>query len=279
MISQRHRIAPSAASASAVIALFADECERDMQRVAIPRPEIQLVIRFGPSARDGLDAHAFGVRERAHRKLIRKGQRIVTARLHFGATEAVLGVSASDIAGRIVALDDLWGDAATRRLLDRLAGAHGTVDAASLLDGAIAERLAITNGRRGHAQLAIDAAARLTSDNVNTVAGDLGVSERHLRRVFREAVGVSPKAFARLVRFHRALRAAGEDDRASWASIAAGAGYYDQAHLIAEFRAIAGVTPRALLGELRVAGSVEPDYGASGGVGAKFAPLKKSMRP
>jgi AraC-like DNA-binding protein len=87
---------------------------------------------------------------------------------------------------------------------------------------------------------------------VNTVADDLGVSERHLRRVFHEALGVSPKAFAKLARFHRALSAAREERPASWASIATRAGYYDQAHLIAELRAIAGVTPRALLGELGV---------------------------
>jgi AraC-like DNA-binding protein len=91
---------------------------------------------------------------------------------------------------------------------------------------------------------------------VNAFAVDLGVSERHLRRVFRETVGVSPKAFAKLMRFDCALRAAHEDSHASWASIAAAAGYYDQEQFIAEFRAIAGVTPRALLGELRAAPSV-----------------------
>jgi AraC-like DNA-binding protein len=174
----------------------------------------------------------------------------VTARLHLGAPEEVLGVSASDIAGRIVALDDLWGDAATRRLCERLADARDTVGAA-ILESAITERLGIAGERRPGAQLARDAADRLTSANVNAVAKDLGVSERHLRRVFREAVGMSPKAFAQLMRFHRALHAARKHDHASWASIAVAAGYYDQAHLIAEFHAIAGATPRAFLGELR----------------------------
>jgi len=64
---------------------------------------------------------------------------------------------------------------------------------------------------------------------------------------------MSPKEFARLARFRHALRAAREDSRLSWATIAAATGYYDQAHLIEEFRTIAGVTPRALLGELGAA--------------------------
>ena len=250
-----HRIAPSASTASAVAALFVDECDHDRSLVAIPRSEIQLVVRFGPSARGGLDAHAFGGQQRVRRKLIRGGQRTVTARLHLGAAEAVFGVPASAIAGRILAVDELWGDAAAGRLFDRLSTAHSAIDAAAIVESAIAERLSIVDARRAHLHLALEAAERLVNANVNTVAVDLGVSERHLRRIFHEAVGVSPKAFAKLARFHRALGAAREDSRAGWASIAAATGYYDQAHLIDEFRAIAGVTPRALLGELGEAAS------------------------
>lgn len=241
---------PSASTASAVGALFVDECDADVSLVSIPRPEIQLVVRFGPSAQRGLDVHAMGVQRRVRRKLIRAGQRTVTAHLRLGTTEVVLGVPASAIAGRVVALEDLWGDAVTRRFLDRLAAARSTVDAAAIVERAIVERVAVASARRAWPQLALEAAERLASATVSAVAADLGVSERHLRRVFREAIGVSPKAFAKLVRFHRALHAAREDGRAGWGSIAAQTGYYDQAHLIKEFRAIAGVTPRALLGEL-----------------------------
>jgi transcriptional regulator GlxA family with amidase domain len=109
---------------------------------------------------------------------------------------------------------------------------------------------------RKSTRLVLDAAGRLASANVNTVASDLGVSERHLRRVFHEAIGVSPKTFAKVTRFRRAVRAARAQAHASWATIAAAAGYYDQAHLINEFHAIAGVTPSALLGELRAAQSI-----------------------
>ncbi|AKQ68279.1 transcriptional regulator, Fis family [Myxococcus hansupus] len=234
-------------------ALFVDERDHDLPGVLIPRPEVHLVVRFGPSARRGLDAHAFGGRQRVHRKLIRSGQRTVTARLHLGSHEAVLGVPVSEIAGGPVALGELWGDAATQRLFDRLGDTRDTADAAAILESAIAERLALADGRRSPAQLALVAAARLTSAHVNAVAVDIGVSERHLRRVFRETIGVSPKAFARLARFHHALRAATEDEHAPWASIAAEAGYYDQAHLISEFRAFTGMTPQGFLGELRAA--------------------------
>jgi AraC-like DNA-binding protein len=82
-------------------------------------------------------------------------------------------------------------------------------------------------------------------------ADELSVSERHLRRVFREVVGLSPKMFFKLVRFERALKAAKASCDSSWSNIAMSAGYYDQAHMIADFRSIAGATPRQFLAELR----------------------------
>lgn len=260
---QPNRRAPSAPAASAVAALFVYECDRDEPRIAIPRPEVHLVVRYGPVARNGLDVHVLGARNSVHRKVIRRGQRTVTARLHLGAHEAVLGAPASAIAGGILALEDLWGDAATGRLCERLAGARDAVESAAVLERAIAERLAVAEPPRAHSQLALEAADRLACASVNAVAVELGVSERQLRRVFREALGVSPKTFARLARFRRALRAANEDGPTSWANIATAAGYYDQAHLIAEFRAITGVTPHALLGELRRAPSLTADATSS----------------
>jgi AraC-like DNA-binding protein len=191
-----------------------------------------------------------------HRKVIRGGQRTVVARLRLGAHEAVLGVPASEITERIVSLDDLWGDVATKRLLERLAAARHATTAAAVLEGAIAERLALARGSWGGPRLAFDAADRLKSANVNAVAAELGVSDRHLRRVFRATFGMNPKTFAKLERFNYALAAARKEGHENWARIAAEAGYYDQAHLIAEFRMIAGVTPQALLDELGAAPAV-----------------------
>jgi AraC-like DNA-binding protein len=245
------RIALQPKAASAVDALLVHEQQRDLPGIAMPRPEAHLVVRFGSLSRAGLDAHALGSVPRVRRKLLRGGQRIVSARLHLGAVEAVLGVPASAIAGRVVALEDLWGEAQAQRLFERLGSAHDTAAAAAILESAIAERFATQTVHGVRTKLVLAAAARLTHESVSATALELGVSERHLRRVFRESVGVGPKTFAKLSRFRCALRAARSSGQVSWAAIAAAAGYYDQAHLIAEFRELAGVTPRALLGELR----------------------------
>jgi AraC-like DNA-binding protein len=250
------RIAPDTSVAPVVSALIVVECGLDVPVVSLPRPEPQLVVRFSPSADIALDVHAVGAGARVRRKAGRRGQRAVIARLGVGTAEAVLGVRGSAIADRIVPLEALWGAAAARRLADRLFCARDVDDAAAILEVAIADRLATADDRRDHVRLAIEAAARLPFAGVSSVAADLGISERHLRRLFLDVVGVSPKVFARLARFHRALRAARARGRASWATIAAAAGYYDQAHLVAEFRALAGEAPRAFLDELGAALSV-----------------------
>lgn len=255
-------IAPNAAAKPAVEALFVTECLLDAPGVSIPRAEPHLVIRFDSSTRQGLDLHAVGARQRAHRKILRGGQRVVMARLRLGTHEAIFGVPSSAIAESIVPLEDLWGDAAAR-LSERLARVGDLHDVATILQDAIVKRLAVSTLHEAHTRLALDAASRLGTARVNDVAEALGVSERNLRRVFRETIGMSPKEFARLTRFHLALHAARAKSHVDWASVAVAAGYYDQAHLIAEFREIAGATPRALLTELRGASSSEGSKAAA----------------
>jgi transcriptional regulator GlxA family with amidase domain len=81
---------------------------------------------------------------------------------------------------------------------------------------------------------------------VESVAERLGVMARHLRRAFTEGVGIGPKEFARTVRLQGAVRTAATTSN-DWVRIAADAGCYDQAHLIADFRELVGFTPGAFL--------------------------------
>jgi AraC-like DNA-binding protein len=78
---------------------------------------------------------------------------------------------------------------------------------------------------------------------VGALAAALGCSRKHLLVQFREHVGLSPKAVARLLRFNRAL---GLVERGlGGAQIARRCGYSDQAHFVKEFRRFSGSTPAA----------------------------------
>jgi AraC-like DNA-binding protein len=77
-----------------------------------------------------------------------------------------------------------------------------------------------------------------------------GFSREHLIRRFREQVGLTPKAYANILRFNHALASAHRCD-ASWAEIALDCGYYDQAHLIRDFQRYAGRAPSSLLRDRR----------------------------
>lgn len=82
------------------------------------------------------------------------------------------------------------------------------------------------------------------------LAAELGWSERQLRRRFESAVGLSPKRFARLLRFQRVFAAGREGDAQVWAEVALQAGYCDQAHFNRDFRAFSGRRPRELMRDL-----------------------------
>lgn len=95
---------------------------------------------------------------------------------------------------------------------------------------------------------------------VQELAEDTGWSRRHLLTRFRAQVGLGPKTTARVLRFHRATRllapASVYDGTPATAApsisdVAAACGYADHAHLVREFRALAGCTPTEYLAEWR----------------------------
>lgn len=94
---------------------------------------------------------------------------------------------------------------------------------------------------------------------VDALARDIGLGSRQLERLFRDAVGLSPKTLARLVRFQAALRAC--EAGVPLASAGFAAGYADQAHFAREFRRVAGITPSAFAAERAPLASAFADVG------------------
>jgi AraC-like DNA-binding protein len=88
---------------------------------------------------------------------------------------------------------------------------------------------------------------------IATLADAAGLSLRQFQRRFRDVVGISPKLFSRMQRFQRVFQASEAPD-ADWVEAALKNGYFDQSHLIRDFREFAGKAPTSLLaGEVDLA--------------------------
>lgn len=92
---------------------------------------------------------------------------------------------------------------------------------------------------------------------VAELAAEIGWSRTRLASRFSEQVGISPKRFARVVRFEGARRLLAQGS-SSLAEVATRAGYYDQAHLCRDVGVLAGCTPAELAGELGSGGPPDP---------------------
>ena len=163
--------------------------------------------------------------------------------LRPGAAAAVLGVPPAEIAGSMVALGDLWGDDA----LEQIAQAPTDAARVALLQRALQQRLrvhdpSVAQRQAAHAvKLIAEAGGRRA---LRDVAGAVGVGERRLQQIFRAEVGLSPGVWSRLARLHACLRALRRLQAPHWAGLALDAGFYDQSHLVNEFRSLCGLTPR-----------------------------------
>lgn len=216
------------------------------ERYLIERlPDGRTIFVFRRLAHDRGDVSVAGPRTHAYTKDASGMEQAVVFQLKPGWAAALLGVGASQLTDRIVELEDIWGGSA-RTLLAELLSA-GSADAVSArMTEALAARL-LRVGESASARLARRAVQLLEQGEtrVERVAARLGVTARHLRRVFTEAVGIGPKEFARTLRLQRALRQSVTSR--DWGRIARDAGYYDQAHLAGDFRELMGVTPGAYI--------------------------------
>jgi AraC-like DNA-binding protein len=189
------------------------------------------------------DVSVVGTRTRPVYKTVKNVPLVVAVRFRPGSAQAILGVPANELTDCIVRVEDLWG-AEGRALRDRLLSARGPKEMLQLLDGALEVR-ALRDAQRPSARLARHALGLITHAatpiSINDLAAMIGVSSRHLRRTFSENVGIGPKEFARIMRFQRAARA--HMSRTNWTRVAMDVGYYDQAHMIREFRELTGTTP------------------------------------
>ena len=172
-------------------------------------------------------------------------------------TQTLLGLPAGELADLDVPAEAVLGGVCAE-LRARLLAAAGWRARFAVLDEILLRRAAARPGvvpeppEVGWAWRQLMRAGGTT--RVSDLAAQTGWSGRHLTSRFRTEIGLTPKAAARVIRFHRArqllirqVAVAGRETRL--ADLAATCGYFDQAHLAREFRALAGCPPSQWLAE------------------------------
>jgi AraC-like DNA-binding protein len=160
----------------------------------------------------------------------------VGAWLRPGLARVLTGVQADELTDRVVALEDLWGRPG-RELPTRI----------EWLDAALMRQLVAGRTRKTESLRLGRLVGAIAASHGEVTVADLaqaaGVSRQHLTRTFRQSVGITPKLYARLIRFRAALGFAARGGSADWAQSAVETGYADQSHMISDFRRFSGLTP------------------------------------
>lgn len=170
----------------------------------------------------------------------------VAAMTRPGGLGAFISGSAAELTDRVVPLGQALGtDEAA--LLRRVTDEPDEAARVALLAAALAE--AVHSERRIPAARVAAAARLAEEDRAVRRLADLcdraGAGPRTLQRMFLQYAGVSPTWVIRRYRLLEAAESVREGRPVSWAEIAAGLGYADQAHLTRDFRAAIGQTPAA----------------------------------
>lgn len=221
----------------------------------LPTRTTVMILNLGPPLH--LEVPDPGVRDRAYGSFVAGmhdghgmylspgGQRGIQLDVTPLGAYTLLGVPMARLTNAAVDLPDLLGREA-RTLVERLGDARSWAARFALLDAFLLRRLdsgPVPDREVARAWRLLDGDPAVP---VADIAADVGWSRKHLTHRFREQAGLPPKVMARVLRFQRAVGLL--RDGAGLAEAAFACGYYDQAHLNRDFRALSGCTPTELIG-------------------------------
>ena len=187
--------------------------------------------RFTVAIVSGAYARCFVIDTREHAS---------TLGVHFqpGGARPFFGLPARALANTHVDLEALWGGAA-RLLREQLCAAQTPDQRFDILEAALGRQL---SRFRPHSALDLVLRRLGAGAGVAEIAGQLALSHRRLIELFADDVGMTPKLYARVLRFQRSIEGS-SNGSPPWAEVAALAGYSDQSHLIRDWRAFSGLSP------------------------------------
>jgi AraC-like DNA-binding protein len=202
----------------------------------LPHPNVHVVFEKGNSMLGGVFTEKFS-------RLLEGQSQVFGIKFKPGGFRPFLDAPVSSIANRLVPVKSIFGkdaDALEEVLIsasdedEMIAAANEFFmlrapepDKTMLVAGNLVERI-------------------LREPDIKTVddlAERTGIGKRSLQRIFNEYVGINPKWVIRRYRLHELVERLDSGAQIDWAQLALELGYFDQAHLINDFKSIVGRTP------------------------------------
>jgi AraC-like DNA-binding protein len=224
---------------------------------AFPSLGVKLIVNLGAPVRSASTAlepgSAFAIAPRAYLLgarttsvdlMLARSTRLIGVQFTPAGAYRFLQASLHEMTNRGVALDMAWPGIIA--LDERLAAAATMQQQVLLLAQFLTKQLERRPDRQSATHHVIELLHTTAShQSIDQIAASLGISRRHLARLFLTEVGMPPKLCARILRFQQALRQLTQYLHTPAAHIAALGGYADQSHFIREFRSFAGLSPNA----------------------------------
>ncbi len=180
---------------------------------------------------------------------INKSHKAVRVGFHPGGLYRLLGISMNEMIDGSYDATDVFGNE-MQELNEKLQEADGFDRIKDVIENFLLQKVKSLK-RNMPFDLAMLELMRLNGNlSIEKVASLSCLSLRQFERVSKERIGIPPKLFARLVRFSKAYRLRENFPLLSWTNIAYECGYFDQMHLIRDFKQFAGVAPGIIEKEL-----------------------------
>ena len=219
--------------------LYESQAEHPAERL-LPTGSMELVVTLSAAKPEAVVAGAYS---RAALLDTSKPEVVIGVHFRAGGAFPFLHMPAGELHNLDVSLEDIWGAEAASLLHERLVAAPAPEAKFAILEQALIAQ-ATTLERGGAVPWAV---RQLKRCSVAEVTRAIGMSGRGFIEAFRRETGYTPKVFARVQRFQRLLRGIRDRQHVDWSDAALGCGYYDQSHLIRDFRAFAGMSPSQYL--------------------------------
>ncbi|HEY3769885.1 MAG TPA: helix-turn-helix domain-containing protein [Candidatus Angelobacter sp.] len=205
----------------------------------LPHPNFQVVFEKGKSAVSGVFTGKFS-------RTLQGKSHVFGIKFNPGAFRPFLKAAASSLSNRTVPLKRIFGNGKALNALESLLTGSSAKE-----DTMIEAAEAFFRARMPAADETITLAGALVKrileerdiKTVDDLVEKTGIGKRTLQRIFSEYVGATPKWVIRRYRLHELVEKFNSGSSANWADLALELGYFDQAHLINDFKSIVGYSP------------------------------------